>query len=92
MILTKHCNPGAEADGLALAEDCTAKELPARLKGGPKRANAHSILLRLTPRQYAPFEDILLANGASRPTKGRGLVGKERALMRALRVASASGR
>ena len=47
---------------------------------------AHSIHLRLTPRQYKVFETALLKFGAKRPKKGRGLVNKENALTKALRA------
>ena len=69
-------------EALVLAETCTAKELPALLKGSPRKAKARTVLLRLTPRQYGQFEAALLANGARRPKRGKkGLSGKERALM-----------
>jgi hypothetical protein len=38
----------------------------------------------LTPRQHERFESFLLAHGANRPKKGRGISGKEKALMKAL--------
>ena len=71
-------------EALALAETATVKELPALLKGAPRKAKARTVQLRLTPRQYEQFEAVLLANGARRPKKGRGLSGKEKALMKAL--------
>jgi hypothetical protein len=42
------------------------------------------VQLRLTPRQYEQFEAVLLAHGARRPKKGRGLSGREKPLMKAL--------
>jgi hypothetical protein len=71
-------------EALALAETCTAKELPALLKGSPRKAKACTVQLRRSPRQYDQFKAVLLANGARRPKKGRGLSGKERAVMKAL--------
>jgi hypothetical protein len=68
-----------------LADTYTAKELPALLKGAAPRAKARTVQLRLSPRQYDRFQAVLLANGARRPKKGRGLSGKEKALMKALR-------
>ena len=84
-IIAEHCAAGEERKALTQAETCTAKELPALLKGGPEKPKAHTVLLRLTPRQYENFETVLLAHGAKRPKKGRGLARKEQALMKALR-------
>jgi hypothetical protein len=83
-IVLENSEPEEVEVALALAETCTAKELPALLRGSPRKAKARTVLLRLTPRQYDQFEAVMLANGARRPKKGRGLSGKERALMRAL--------
>jgi len=83
-VIAEKCEPGEEEHALALAEACTLKELPGRLKGvGPKQ-KARTVLLRLTPRQHEHLEFVLLASGARRPKKGRGLSGKEKALMKAL--------
>lgn len=83
-IVLENSEPEDVAEALALAETCTAKELPALLKGAPRKPKARTVLLRLSPRHYAQFEAVLLANGARCPKKGRGLSGKERALMKAL--------
>jgi hypothetical protein len=83
-IVVENSEPEDVEEALALAETCTVKELPALLKGSPRKAKARTVLLRLTPRQYEQFEAVMLANGARRPKKGRGLSGKERALMNAL--------
>jgi hypothetical protein len=83
-IVVENSEPEDVEEALALAETCTVKELPALLKGSPRKAKARTVLLRLTPRQYDQFETVMLTNGARRPKKGRGLSGKERALMRAL--------
>jgi hypothetical protein len=83
-IVVENSEPEDVEEALALAETCTVKELPALLKGSPRKAKARTVLLRLTPRQYDQFEAVMLANGARRPKKGRGLSGKERALMNAL--------
>ena len=87
--IAENCDPGGEENALTLAEACTLKELPARLKGRAAKPKARTILLRLTPRQHEHFESFLLAHGARRPKKGRGLSGKEKALMKALRQLSA---
>jgi hypothetical protein len=83
-VVLENSEPEDVEEALALAETCTAKELPALLKGSPPKAKARTVLLRLTPRQYDQFETVMLANGARRPKKGRGLSGKEKALMKAL--------
>ena len=82
--IAENCDLGDEQNALTLAEACTLKELPARLKGIAAKPKARTVLLRLTRRQHERFESILLAHGASRPKKGRGLSGKEKALMMAL--------
>ena len=76
--------PGDEENALTLAEASTLKELPARLKGLPAKPKARTVLLRLTRRQDEHLESFLLAHGARRPKKGRGISGKEKALMKAL--------
>ena len=78
--------PGTEVSWLELAaRGSTAKELEAKLKGaGWGKAKAHSVLLRLSPSQYRTFARILQKFGAQPAKKGRGLVDKERALMKAL--------
>ena len=83
-VIAENCEPEEMEEALDLAETATVKELPALLKGAPRKAKARTVQLRLTPRQYDQFEAVLLANGARRPKKGRGLSGKERALMKAL--------
>jgi hypothetical protein len=84
-IVLENSEPEDVEEALALAETCTAKELPALLKGASRRAKARTVQLRLTPRQYGQFQAALLANGAQRPKRGKkGLSGKERALMKAL--------
>ena len=83
-VVIENCEPEEMEEALALAETATAKELPALLKGAAPKAKARTVQLRLTPRQYDQFAAVLLANGARRPKKGRGLSGKEKALMKAL--------
>ena len=89
-VIAENCAPEEMEEALALAETATAKELPALLKGAPRKAKARTVQLRLTPRQYDQFAAVLLANGARRPKKGRGLSGKEKALMELVRKAMAS--
>jgi len=82
--IAENCDSGDEQNALKLAEACVLKELPARLKGMGAKPKARTILLRLTRRQHERFESLLLAHGARRPKKGRGISGKEKALMKAL--------
>ena len=83
-VLAENCEPEEVKDALDLAETYTAKELPDALKGRASKFKARTVKLRLTPRQYYQFAAVLLANGARRPKRGRGLSGKEKALMKAL--------
>jgi hypothetical protein len=83
-VLAENCEPEDVKDALDLAEVYTAKELPAALKGTLPERKARTVKLRLTPRQYDNFAAVLLANGARRPKRGRGLSGMEEALMKAL--------
>ena len=84
-VVLENSEPEDVEKALHLAGTCTAKELPAALKGRASKFKARTVQLRLTPRQYGQFEAALLANGARRPKRGnKGLSGKERALMKAL--------
>ncbi len=88
----KHPGKVAARAALARAEHCTAKQLPAVLNGAPvpkrKEKTHHSVFLRLTPEEYGLFESILLKHGAIKlgggNGKGKGLVGKEEAIMNLL--------
>ena len=83
-VLAENCEPEEVAEALDLAETYTAKELPTALKGTLPKRKARTVKLRLTPGQYDQFAAVLLANGARRPKRGRGLSGMEKALMKAL--------
>ena len=85
-LIATYAPSGAEARWLDLATTgATAKELESRLKGaGWGKPKAHSVLLRLSPSQYRTLAGMLQKFGARPARKGRGLVDKERALMRAL--------
>ena len=83
-VIAENLEPEVMEEALALAETATAKELPALLKGAPRKAKARTVQLRLTPRQYDQFAAVLLENGARRSRGERGLSGKEKALMKAL--------
>ena len=86
----KHPGKVAARAGLARAEHCTAKQLPEVLNGSPlapnpKEKTHHSVFFRLTPTEYEVLEGILVKYGAVKlgkgNGKGKGLVGKEEALM-----------
>jgi hypothetical protein len=96
-ILAEHSEkyPGkmVARTALARAENCTAKQLPSVLNGDPFAPNPngkthHSVIFRLTPKDYEVLEGILVNNGAVKlgkgKGKGKGLVGKEEALMNVL--------
>jgi hypothetical protein len=83
-VIAETCGPGEMKEALAIADNCTVKKLPALLKGAPRKKKARTVQLRLTPRQHDCFESVLLAHGARCPKKGRGLSGKEKALMKVL--------
>lgn len=78
-----------DADGIASclrdAREMTAKALPDKLRGLPSADGVHSMLLYMTPTQYAQITAALLAFGAER--KGKGLVGKEAAMARVAEAA-----
>ena len=65
-VIAENLEPEVMEEALALAETATAKELPALLKGAPRKAKARTVQLRLTPRQYDQFAAVLLENGARR--------------------------
>jgi len=79
---------GEERDALILdalnLADHSAAELHAILKGNPFKAKPHRIELLLNARQYRVFAAALRRHGAIEHKNGRGLVGKEAALTRAL--------
>lgn len=83
-VIAENSGPGEVDEALDLAETSTLKQLPQLLKDGPPKAKVRTVYLRLTPRQYDQFSAVLLANGARRPKKGKGLSGKKRALLKAL--------
>jgi len=87
-ILAEYTGPLAARSLLAHAEKHTAAELPAILKMGssarvPEKRRV--VTLRLTARQYQVFETAVLAHGAAKAGRGRGLANKEVGLLAALR-------
>ena len=87
VVIAEVCEPGDELAALDVAEICTVKDLPQVLKGGRKPGRRRTVLLRFTEADYDFFEMTLRKNGAKSPrgrATAKGLVGMERALMRAL--------
>jgi hypothetical protein len=88
-VISEICEPGEEKEALALAETCTAKNLPARLRGKGRVEEMHTVQFRLSDSQRKYLENVLVDYGAKRPKRGlengHGLSGKNDALMRALR-------
>jgi predicted methyltransferase len=66
-------------------EQLNAKQLEREMRGEEPISHARCVLMYFTSDQYAEFEEALLKNGAE--TSGRGIVGKEDALINALRKA-----
>jgi hypothetical protein len=83
-VIAETCEPGDELDALARAESSTVKDLPRHLKSGRKPGKRRTVLLRFTEDDHEIFEAILLAHGARRPKRGRGLANKEKAVLRAM--------
>lgn len=84
-IIARHAGPNQEKGAIALGKSVTARDLPRLLMGGrTDRPPRHSVLLSLSPTQYRIFSNILRRFGATAPRKGKGLVSKERALIKAL--------
>ena len=79
---------------IELAETHTVPQLRSRLTrkrtpklDGKKPTKRKCILLYFNQKQYRIFEEAILKNGAGRPKKGRGLVRKEQAIIKALKRA-----
>jgi hypothetical protein len=75
---------------LEMAENNTAQQLQAVMRGDKPVANSHCVLMYFSPKQYEELEEALLANGGTR--SGRGIVDKEKALINALRKAKGAAK
>jgi hypothetical protein len=85
-LIGKHVDATNIDELLELAKNNNSNELERILRGDkPLGGNAHCVLMYFSPKQYAELEAALLKNGGSR--SGRGIVGKEKALINALRKA-----
>jgi hypothetical protein len=78
-------------DLLNLAERNNVKELERQLKDEVPLGNAHCVLMYFSPKQYEELEEALLHYGACRPKRGRGLVEKEKALLKIVHKAMDKG-
>jgi hypothetical protein len=81
-VISDHLTPQNAEELLAEAEECTTQELRV-LMGGGSKAKRRCVLLYFSPRQYRQLEEAILTNGGKR--RGRGLVGKETAILRMVR-------
>ncbi len=81
-VIAPHVTKNNVHDLLAFAKTHTAKEIEAYVKGGKPGDNSHSVLMYFNEQNYEQLVDALVEHGAVR--KGRGLDGKEEALMRLL--------
>ena len=81
-IIGRHINKTNLEDLLSLAEKHTAYELNALMRGEQPHPDTRCVVLYFTPEQYETFEKAVLANGGVK--SGRGLLGKEEALVKAL--------
>lgn len=81
-IIGRHINKTNLEELLSLAEKHTAYELNALMRGEEPHPDTRCVVLYFTPEQYEAFEKAVLANGGVK--SGRGLLGKEEALVKAL--------
>lgn len=86
-IIAKYLSRENAEELFALAERHTSYQLKALMRGAEPQIKTHCVLLYYTPEQYAKFEEAILSHGGER--SGRGLIGKEAAIMNL--IASASG-
>jgi hypothetical protein len=84
-IIGQHVTKDNVEELVSLAEQLNTKQLGRTMQGGQPSSKTHCVLMYFDPKQYAEFEEALLKNGAER--SGRGIVGKEEALIKALRKA-----
>ena len=81
-LISERVDSSNFAELLDLAEQHPAHRLNEALKGGEANVEMHTVLLHLTPEQYAIFRKVLVAHGAQ--AKMTGLSNKEKALTDAL--------
>jgi hypothetical protein len=87
-LIGRHVTEGNLEELLQLAESVSSKELERQMRGEKPLGNAHCVLMYFSPKDYAELEEALIENGAVRgPKSGRGLQGKEKALIKVVRTA-----
>jgi hypothetical protein len=84
-IIGQHVTKDNVEELVSLAEQLKTKQLERKMRGGKPLIKAHCVLMYLSPKQYAELKEALLKNGAER--SGHGIIGKEKALINALRKA-----
>ena len=84
VILARHVDQQNCDKLLGFAEEHTVHDLAVLLSGGTLNANQRVVLLYFSMKEYELFEQMALAHGATR--EGRGLAGKERAIIDMMRV------
>ena len=82
-IIGKTLTPRNAETLLAWAEEYNAPQLAARVRGETSEPKTRCVLLYFSPAQYRQFERAILTSGGKR--SGRGLMGKEAAIMRMVR-------
>jgi hypothetical protein len=81
-VIARAVNESNAEELVNLAEQHKVKDLEAIIKGEEPQPDSRVVILYLTPEEYEHFEKVVVHHGASR--HGRGLVSKEKALMKAL--------
>jgi hypothetical protein len=78
---------------LDLAERNNVKELERVIqRKEPLGDESHCVLMYFSPKQYEELEEALLHHGARKADRGRGLVEKEKALLKLIRKAMGRGK
>lgn len=86
IALQAHVTKSNHKELLAFAKEHTVAELKQHLKGGDVEENAHSVLMYFSPADYDRLVATLMKHGAVK--SGRGLLDKEKALMKLVELAS----
>jgi hypothetical protein len=86
-VIGRHVTKDNVEELVGLAEQLKTKQLERKMRGEEPTdeppSETHCVLMYFSPKQYAELKEVLLLNGAE--TSGRGIVGKEEALINALR-------
>lgn len=87
-VIAKKVTQGNVEELLEIAETSTVKALEKRMKGEDAGDTQHCVLMYFSPKDYETFEEALVKHGGMR--SGRGIVDKEKALMRMVEATLAS--